>query len=364
MELALYCPDCGYYEREKDIIGKGGDYFTSVSAGRLFGELLAFQFAAWRDEAEQDWQIVEAGAHDGRLAADILAWLRHNRPGIFDTLEYWIIEPSANRREWQAQTLAEFGARVRWASTLTRPKGGDPTGDSLHPSGVDGVIFSNELLDALPVHRLAWDAEKREWFEWGVTLSFGKLAWQALPQDRPADCGLASTGEWVWARLGELPKELLEVLPNGFVLEVSPVAEQWYLAAAKILRNGKLVTIDYGLTTEEILVPERTHGTLRAYYKHAPSSDVLARPGMQDITAHVNFSALQVAGESSGLRTEAFSWQEQFLTGIATLQWNKNASGDDWTAERTRQFQTLTHPEQMGRKFRVLVQSRGQVDPT
>jgi len=167
-----------------------------------------------------------------------------------------------------------------------------------------------------------------------------------------------------FAYLGELPKELLDVLPNGFVLEVSPVAEQWYLAAAKILRNGKLVTIDYGLTTEEILVPERTHGTLRAYYKHAPSSDVLARPGMQDITAHVNFSALQVAGESSGLRTEAFSWQEQFLTGIATLQWNKNASGDDWTAERTRQFQTLTHPEQMGRKFRVLVQSRGQVDPT
>jgi len=345
MELALYCPDYGYYEREKDIIGKRGDYYTSVTTGGLFGELLAFQFAGWRDEAEKGWQIVEAGAHDGRMAADILTWLRNNRPGIFDALQYWIIEPSAKRRAWQAQTLAEFGERVQWASALS-PEG-------LPHAGIDGVIFSNELLDAMPVQRLAWNAEKREWFEWGVSLGSGEFVWQVLPQDGSVDQGR------VWARLGEFPNELLDVLPNGFVLEVSPMAEQWYLSAAKILRNGKLVTIDYGLTTEEIVIPERTHGTLRAYYKHTSSSDVLARPGLQDITAHVNFSALQAAGESAGLRTDTFCWQDQFLTSIAAQQWNKNEVDSEWTAQKARQFQTLTHPEQMGRKFRALVQSRG-----
>ncbi len=315
-----------------------------MSTGGLLGELLAFQFAAWRDEAEKGWQIVEAGAHDGRLAADILAWLRNNRPVIFDALQYWIIEPSVKRRAWQVQTLAEFSERVQWASALSA--------DCLRRAGIEGVIFSNELLDALPVHRLEWNAEEREWFEWGVSLSSEEFVWRALPRDRSVDQGRG------WAMLEELPKELLDVLPNGFVVEVSPMAEQWYLTAAKFLGSGKLVTIDYGLTTEEIIVPERTHGTLRAYYKHTSSSDVLARPGLQDITAHVNFSALQAAGESAGLRTDTFSWQDQFLTSIAAQQWNKNEVDSEWTAQKARQFHTLTHPEQMGRKFRALVQSR------
>jgi len=345
MELALYCPDCGYYEREKDIIGKRGDYYTSVSAGELFGELLAFQFAEWREKAEESWRIVELGAHDGRLAADVLAWLRNKRPRIFNALEYWIIEPSAKRKAWQAETLSEFGERVQWSSSLSR--------ESLRSSGIEGVIFSNELFDAQPVHRLAWDAKKLEWFEWGVTLRSEEFAWQALPQDRR----IADT--LVRAEFGELPKELLDVLPDGFVMEVSSMMRQRYLEAAQILRKGKLVTIDYGLATEEILAPERMNGTLRGYYQQGLSGDVLSRPGLQDITAHVNFSALQVAGESIGLQTETFSWQNQFLTGIAARRWNKNGTSDEWPAQKIRQFQTLTHPEQMGRKFRVLVQSRG-----
>ena len=118
MELALYCPVHGYYETKKDNPGRHGDFYTSVSAGELFGQLLAFQFAEWLEDiaesADCGLRIVEAGAHDGKLARDILTWLQSNRPELFDQIEYWIIEPSARRQEWQSETLKEFAPRVRW----------------------------------------------------------------------------------------------------------------------------------------------------------------------------------------------------------------------------------------------------------
>jgi SAM-dependent MidA family methyltransferase len=120
---------------------------------------------------------------------------------------------------------------------------------------------------------------------------------------------------------------------------------------------GKLVAIDYGLAAEEFLVPERKDGTLRAYYRHRLVSDVLANAGEQDLTAHINFSAIRQAGEAAGLRTEAFLTQEQFLTQIAAKAWKGGGAFGEWSRERTRQFQTLTHPEHLGRAFRVLVQS-------
>ena len=340
MELALYCPEYGYYEREKDILGRRGDYYTSVSAGSVFGELLAAQFAQWRTEAGNDgaWQIVEAGAHDGRLASDILGWLRDNRPELFESVEYRIGESSPRRKQWQRGTLGKLDAKVRWPGELAPSRAG-----GLSESGVNGVILSNELLDAMPVHRFGWDASARKWFEWGVGMQSGEFIWQRREFQ-----------EWNDEAVKPLPKELLDVLPDRFVLESSPRAEGWYTAAAKALRKGKLLTIDYGLTNEEILSPERTNGTLRAYHQHRFSSNVLAQPGEQDITAHVNFSRLQAIGEAAGLVTEDFSWQHTFLTKIAMRNLETG-----WSPEKIRQFQTLTHPEHMGRKFRVLLQSRG-----
>ena len=125
-----------------------------------------------------------------------------------------------------------------------------------------------------------------------------------------------------------------------------------------MLDCGRLVTLDYGLTTDELFAPERKEGTARGYSHHQSSRDVLAHPGEQDITAHVNFTAIQSAGESASLRTDAFLTQAQFLTGIAARIWKGETSFGEWTPERTRQFQTLSHPEHLGRSFRVLVQSR------
>jgi SAM-dependent MidA family methyltransferase len=118
MELALYCPDYGYYERESDTVGRAGDFYTSVSAGPLFGELLAWQIAVWLKPLPGDrLQIVEAGAHDGKLAADILGWLRQWRPELFARVEYVICEPSVRRRRWQESRLTDCGAPVRWVET-------------------------------------------------------------------------------------------------------------------------------------------------------------------------------------------------------------------------------------------------------
>jgi len=336
MELALYHPRLGYYEASRHQVGFPGDFYTSVSTGELFGQLLAFRFACWLDadpEAGGGRRMVEAGAHDGRLARDILTWLREHRPELYGQIQYWIIEPSPQRQVWQRETLREFAPQIHW-------------GEHLHSAGrINGIIFSNELLDALPVHRFGWDASGQAWFEWGVALDGDKFRWAKIPAPTGREPAI------------QLPGELLRVLPDGYVVETCPAAEQWWHTAAGRLEQGWLLTLDYGFTTEEMISPGRRRGTLRAYHRHHISDDLLVNAGEQDLTAHVNFSTLQAAGERAGLTTEGYLTQPHFLTRILSDAVTDNAFRD-WTARRTRQFQTLTHPEHLGRAFKVLIQQR------
>ncbi len=352
MEMALYCPLYGYYEREKDNIGSAGDFYTNASVGSLFGELLAFQFTQWFSEKihrdllqakASPVQLVEAGAHDGRLAADILSWLQKRRPRFFEAVKYYIVEPSDRRQERQRKALHNFAAKLVWVGSL----------DELVQPGVHGMIFSNELLDALPRHRLGWDARKQAWFEWGVTISGDAFGWVRMsnPEVTKTIAGMAP--DWP-----QLPAAVLAVLPDGFTTEVCPLAEDWWRRAGNSLRRGKLMTVDYGLTSEQFFAPERQTGTLRAYHRHRVNDDLLGHVGEQDITAHVNFGALQKAGESVGLKTELFCDQARFLTRIGEQLWQANEEFREWWPMRVRQFQTLTHPEHLGRPFKVLVQSR------
>jgi SAM-dependent MidA family methyltransferase len=147
-------------------------------------------------------------------------------------------------------------------------------------------------------------------------------------------------------------------LPDRFAIEVCPAADEWWARAAGLLQRGKLLAIDYGLTADESITPERSGGTLRGYLRHGATGDLLANPGEQDLTAHVNFSRLGQIGESAGLATEGLFSQEEFLTRIAAPVLQGAQTLGPWTAQRTRQFQTLTHPAHLGRAFRVLVQSR------
>jgi SAM-dependent MidA family methyltransferase len=341
MELALYCPETGYYETEKGKVGRGGDFITSVSTGNLFGQLLALQFAEWLEELKTQnskLKIIEAGAHDGKLANDILVWLKSSRPELFAGLEYWILEPSLSRQNWQRETLKSF-PNVRWFSDFESLK------LKTQNSKLTGIVFSNELLDAFPVHRFGWDAKNKKWFEWGVALENGKFIWAKMES---AECGVRSA---------ELPDALLEILPDGYTIETSHGAENWWCEAAGILARGKLLAIDYGFSADEIFSPSRPRGTLRAYFKHRVTNDILANPGEQDLTAHVNFYAIQKAGEAAGLKMETFSSQAKFLTQILAKTQTDKTFGE-WNSLRARQFQTLTHPEHFGRAFRVLVQAK------
>lgn len=358
MELALYCPNCGYYEREEDIIGRRGDYYTSVSVGSLFGELLAFQFAEW---LQQDGtRIVEAGVHGGDLARDILEWMREHRPGLYARLEYWIVEPSEARQRWQRRKLADYGNKVRWVKGLEGLSGStSPQPPGSRPAGLRGIVFSNEFFDAMPVHRLGWDAKARAWFEWGVTLQAGRFVWSRVPHGASGHSHQEPSAAFPPLHFQlSTANGLLDTLPDGFTVELCPPAEQWWREAAMALGYGKLLAIDYGLKAEEFFRPERKEGTVRSYHRHRSSGDVLSCPGEQDITAHVNFTAIRTAGELAGLETEAFLTQAQLLTGIAARTWEVEGVFGKWTAERIRQFQTLTHPEHLGRPFRALVQSR------
>jgi SAM-dependent MidA family methyltransferase len=280
MELALYCPVCGYYEKEGDTIGAGGDYYTSVSVGSVFGELLAFQFGEWLGErgvrsaecgvadrnggclggekekseirnpksegnpkteirspkfevrssksvvgkaGRERVQIVEGGAHRGELAADILRWLRRRRPELFGRLEYWIVEPSERRRGWQERTLGEFGGKARWVEKLSELGGGDGA------EGVQGVIFSNELLDAMPVRRLGWDAKLGNWFEWGVGMEGGKFGWTRMGGEDPTSNIQHPTSNVQHPTSNiRIGNELLAVLPDGFTVEICPGAAEWW----------------------------------------------------------------------------------------------------------------------------------------
>jgi SAM-dependent MidA family methyltransferase len=342
MDLALYCPVYGYYETEADTIGRRGDYYTSVSVGPVFGELLAWQMVQWLDEVGGK-MLVEAGAHRGELARDILRWLQRWRSDVFEQLEYWIVEPSERRQGWQQKALGEYGNKLNWAKNLDELKGA--VSNSQAGAGIRGVIFSNELLDAMPVHRLGWDADARAWIEWGVGTESGRFVWKRL-------------GPFEGAIPAEFKSdEVRALLPDGYMIEVSPAAAGWWRNAARLLTAGKLVTLDYGFGAGELLSPARTRGTLRAYRKHRLSEDVLACPGEQDITAHVNFSAIQSGGEEAGLKTEEFLTQERFLSRLISKIGEAPSGFAEWSAERIRQFKTLIHPEHMGSRFKVLIQS-------
>ncbi|MGH8023099.1 MAG: SAM-dependent methyltransferase, partial [Limisphaerales bacterium] len=300
--------------------------------------LLAFQFSEWLEELKTpagDLVIVESGAHGGQLAHDILTWLGPTRPALFDRLQYRIVEPSVRRRDWQRASLASFGGKVQWFEDF----------GACATSGVTGIIFSNELLDSFPVRRLGWDARSKKWFEWGVAASGEKFVWAKIElNDDPIPPASA-------------PPALLEALPDNFTTEICPAATSWWRVAASGLKRGKLMTIDYGLEADDFFTPSRANGTLRAFYRHHFADNVLANAGEQDLTAQVHFSEIQHAGEEVGLQTEFFSSQAKFLTGILekTL---KDKSFGAWTSARGRQFQTLTHPDHLGRAFRVLVQSK------
>jgi len=296
MEMALYtAPGC-YYGSARGKIGARGDYFTSPEVHPAFGALIARQveqvWAAMGRPAAFD--LVEMGAGTGALARDVLTYTGRWAPDFHRALRYTLVERSDAQIRLQQRTLGELGPlaeRVVWhhGSALDIPSG-----------SVEGCVLSNELLDALPVHRVR--IEGGELKELYVEIHQDQFV--EIP-DVPSDPALPAYFE----RLGFLP-------PDGCLTEVNLAALEWMVRVADALRRGAVITIDYGYPARELYSRRHCDGSLLCFYHHTLNSDPFARIGQQDITTHVDFTSLASAGESKGLQQLGLTTQRSFLAAL------------------------------------------------
>ncbi len=332
MEQALYHGIDGYYSSGRAVIGRGGDYFTNVSVGPLFGRLLAVQFAEmWEAMGRpEEFTLVEQGAHDGTFAHDVLTAARSDGGAFGLALHYRIAEPFAVLRGRQQERLREFGAQVDWYPSVAE----------LPP--FEGMYFSNELLDAMPVHAVRW--EGGEWLERHVAEDEGELYWKDLPLVHPR----------VAKQLAKIPK----LLPDGYETEVNLAALDWLEAITPRMARGFVTVVDYGFPRDVFYAPHRSDGTLRAYAQHRVVPSPLVEIGEIDITAHIEWTSLAEQAQQCGLSVTGFTDQHHFITGLLA-----GSFGDEFAAEadpKTRRaLQTLLHPAHLGMKFQFLVLSKG-----
>jgi len=388
MDLALYDPELGYYARAAQRSGRAGDFFTSVDVGPLFGELLEVQLAEMAavlrataevaENAEKDQQhsalsarsavafdLVEAGAGNGRLSADILRAARERDRAFYDSIQLHLVEASAEARAAQRTTLGDLVERLASSSPSL-------------PSSFDGVLIANELLDALPVHQVVMreDGLREIYVETSVArpcpeVHRGERVALRTIEDTPSTPALA---EYL-VRLG------VELQP-GWRVEISLRAVEWIRNAARRLRHGFIILIDYGHDARELYSPSHAAGTLTTFHGHrsvgsessAATPAWLQSPGEQDITAHVDFTSIRVAAEEEGLQTLGFLDQTYFLLGLIGDSWSANADGSSaeangWSAKalaerRTGALKTLVMPGGLGSTHKVLIFGKGVGTPT
>lgn len=362
MDLVLYEPNRGYYATKAVDIGLQGDFFTSPHLGVDFGELLAEQFLQmWETlERPKPFTLLELGAGQGLLAADILGYLYRRHPDFLAALEYIIVERSeALRREQQQRLLLRGGQGKRELRELREQKKITlpvrwATLDEIPVDSVTGCCFSNELVDALPVHQFIVEGgQLREIY---VTTGLVEVIGE------PSTRWLAEYFDLVKI---ELPSN---AYPDGYRSEVNLAALDWLNTIANRLQRGYLLTIDYGYPSDRYYSHTRLNGTLQCYYRHRRHSNPYIHIGRQDITAHVDFTALELWGEMCGLHKVGFTQQGLFLMAlglgdrIAALSTSSEASSDPpgivSLLRRREALHQLMDSLGLG-SFGVLVQSRG-----
>ncbi|MFW6316368.1 MAG: class I SAM-dependent methyltransferase [Cyanobacteriota bacterium] len=303
MDLVLYHPQYGYYNAKDINIGKSGDFFTASSLGSDFGELLAQQFVEmWEILGKpSSFDLVEMGAGKGELANDILSYLSQHYPDFLSAVHYHIIEQSSTLIEEQEKNLQswqEKEIKITWKRWENIPE-----------ASLTGCFFSNELVDAFPVHRVQIEAGKLK--EIYVT-----LASEQTPFPFQEVLGNLSTEELknYFAKMGiNLPSSAYE---DGFQTEVNLAINDWLKQVSRCLDKGYLLTIDYGYFAEKYYHPQRSSGTLQCYYQHQRHNHPYYLIGNQDITAHVNFTALQSYGKQVNLQPLNFTRQALFLMAL------------------------------------------------
>ncbi len=332
MAEALYAPGLGYYAAGARKFGAAGDFVTAPELSPLFSRTLARQVAEILAELPGG-EVVEAGAGSGVMARDLL--LELERLGALPP-RYAIVEVSPDLRQRQRQTLADGAPhlleRVVWL-------------DDLPPPGFRGVVVGNEVLDAMPVHLVR--RGEAGWQERCVGLERGRFVWRDAPLHHPD----------LRRRIERLERELgADTFIPGYTTEINLAADGWLASLAERLTEGVILLIDYGFPQHEFYHPERTGGTLMCHYRHRAHPDPLVLPGLQDITAHVDFTALAHAGIDSGLDLLGFTPQAHFLIGaglgeVAAL----DPEGEiRHHLDQTAQIKKLTLPSEMGELFKAI----------
>jgi SAM-dependent MidA family methyltransferase len=355
MEICLYDPVGGYYARNAEQFGKAGDFYTSSDVHAVFGRLLTRQFEEmWRTlDRPARLEILELGPGRGLFARDVLDWSRKKHPKFFAALTYTLQESSPALRAKLKENLGEHvasGKAVVVEGGVTVVPGGSR---GCSPD-VPLIVFANEFFDALPVEILGTRGKLH------LVLEDGALKDETGESGRLTEAWLASSAaEFEWL-------DHYGVQPEGDErIEVSLGARNWMAQIASSIGRGFLIAIDYGFTRGEQLAG-RHRGTLMAYREHSAGGDPYQAPGEQDLTAHVNFTALAAAAELAGLRAEKVITQAQFLMGIGEQTQFADAFEDcrvpQERAKVALQLKHLVTPAGMGETFQVLVASRG-VDP-
>lgn len=341
MELCLYHEKYGYYTSDRVKIGKEGDFYTSSSVGTLMGEMLAAYAAEQLPElAGPDGvlTLVEFGGGTGRLARHLMNALRETGGGAYERVRLVMIETSPHHRALQREALAAHEARTEWASEAEWLAGG----------AADGVlVLANELLDAFAVHVLEADAAGRPR---EVCVAWDEAAQRFAERLRPP-------GEEVSAYI---EAEGMRLLP-GQRAEGNPAADAWVGRILRRLRRGRLVVVDYGDVAAELYAPHRMRGTLLGYRRHEAAERPYEDVGRQDLTAHVNFSALIRAGRAAGCTAHELMTQREFLLRQGILAQLRDALGADPfspAARRNRAIRQLLLSDQMSELFKVLILSK------
>jgi len=330
--IALYDSQYGYYARSVSQVGRDGDFYTSVSTGPLFGQLLARRFLKWweKNDRPATWRIIEIGAHDGKLASDILAAIAKLAPIAWNALEYAIIEPLPALREAQQQRLEKLAAKLTISDNQVEFSHNPPP----------GIAFGNEILDALPFHLI-----RRVGQQWKEL--FVKEGLELVPLGIEPGSSLSS-------KISGLDGDF----PDGYQTEIRTSFHAFLKNISSCLTDGLLIFIDYGFAAPEYFDTHRTSGTLRTYSKHKAAEDPLASPGEIDITAHVDFTDLASQAAKLGFAPTHFSTQGSYLTYLATEMIRAGELDD---RKSISQFQSLTHPAHLGASFHVIEFSKGAV---
>jgi SAM-dependent MidA family methyltransferase len=338
MAWCLYYPEFGYYMNDRVKIGKEGDFYTSSNLGGFMGECLASYVRQSFANDEGEVYLVEWGGGTGSLALSLLDSICTEDPELYSRLKYISVEASPQHRRLQRQHLeshqdrilwleeAEFYASAPWRKTL---------------------LFSNELPDAFPVHRImvrggvwhecfvSWDTANREIKESYVPLGDGEVADYLIREGAP--------------------------LREGQIFEVNLQAQHWLRSILGAVEQGEVMTIDYGDVSEELYAAHRMNGTLMCYYRHLASDTPFQRPGEQDMTSHVNYSALIRTGQEAGVSSWRFLTQKQFLVENGLLDKLREHSGRDPFSEearRNRMIRQLLLSDSMSELFKVLIQTK------